>query len=659
MNFVQLARFISLMALICVFAVIVPNILYADPTPIGVSSAAAVVYGGFEIQGGASFKQRTGEALKLIQKTPSFREVSPYIKVIKESKRIYMGIAPDFILEVDSRTWTNSAALFASVISYSACMSKNFHDNGVFWKSFKRDCAHMEMRILQEVNADKSVIDYLVDHLGFPSDAGAMPVNLKKTAADLSGKSVYARYLLSKDDMESVSPADLSPAQAMADFSVLKNLLKEGYAGYDYFAQRGTNWKKLFKEATVKLKNRDYWPVEEYLSFLDKLFKDAGIKDNHLYFSANISGERTIVAPYTGHWTPRFADYYVERKGNRFYLVPRDLLRKEDGAIELLKVNAQTPDNFLFQTYVPSGSDRLFLLGLFAEIPINSISCMIDRGSGTVEIITLPLHPIRKQPEVSGPIFEFRHMEGIPYVALRSMRSWHSAEMEEFIRSAGKLRSSPVAILDLRGNNGGNDGYGISWLRELTRGPVKSARTKKSLISPVTMQGEVNMCRGNLLNAEDEASRKNILNDIAEAEKHLKTEESAEPGGKSRNSRHWETTTFSWSGYAAGKFTGMLLILSDARNGSAGESFLEMIQSSLGKRAIVMGENSTGVNTFGPQYRYQLPNSRIQVFLTQGINVGAGGQIFESKGFSPDIWMDDGDVLPAALSLAKRLAERK
>jgi len=68
---------------------------------------------------------------------------------------------------------------------------------------------------------------------------------------------------------------------------------------------------------------------------------------------------------------------------------------------------------------------------------------------------------------------------------------------------------------------------------------------------------------------------------------------------------------------------------------------------------IILGENSGGVNTFGPLYPYRLPNSRIKIYLAQGITLYRG-EVCESKGIPPDLWIDEEDILPSALEYAKK-----
>jgi C-terminal processing protease CtpA/Prc len=150
-------------------------------------------------------------------------------------------------------------------------------------------------------------------------------------------------------------------------------------------------------------------------------------------------------------------------------------------------------------------------------------------------------------------------------------------------------------------------------------------------------------------NARGEEGRRQIRKDLESAMQRL--------GGLDVASviKRWKTKTFDYPGRAPGKFGGTLIVLSDRKNGSAGESFARLAKSLSG--TVVMGENSSGVNTFCPIHMYPLPHSRLKLTMGWAIN-HSDGKIFEGKGYAPDIWIDEADALPVAISYAKSVLGR-
>lgn len=448
----------------------------------------------------------------------------------------------------------------------------------------------------------------------------------------------YAKYLVPRDAV-AASTAPLSRAAAVSDLVFLEGLFKEAYSGYDYFGEHGTDWEHVFAQARKELNVRKEWPAVEYFSFLVERLRAAGLRDNHLSLKLELPDGRLWEAPYSAHWTPRFADGKVIRKGGRLFL--------DDGS-ELLKVRGGPPEAFLFPSWQAGPPVEVFLLGSYAREPLRALDCEVRPGTGPVTAVSLPLHPLKNVRQPQTPIFESREIDGIPYIALRSLQNAEAAALGRFVLTAEEMRSSPAVILDLRGNAGGSDGWGNRWLSGLTSGTIRPVRDVKVLVSPATLQGEVNYLEESLAEAGDYAARDRITGLLTAAAEKMATAK------KAGTRRHWETKHFEWRGTAPAEFGGTLVVLSDAWNASAGESFLETLRT-LGGHVVTLGGNSMGVNTFGPLFSYRLPASGIKVYLPQGITLFREGLMYEAGGVPPDIWIDEPDALPAAIEYAKRI----
>jgi len=457
-------------------------------------------------------------------------------------------------------------------------------------------------------------------------------------------KNAYTRHLIPGEDFAAESPSVITSTQAKEDLNTLERLMEEAYAGHEYFGSRGMDWPGLFNLIKQELDGKPVWAATQYYNLLMKHLAAADIQDNHLSLKINTAGKQYWHAPSASHWTPRFAGYYVIRENGRLYLTGRD--HRSADSIELIAVQGKNPLGFLFPTYVKDLPDETYLLGVLERSSTGYLDCAVKIGTAAPSGISLPLHPIRTKRQAAMPVFESKTIDGIPYIALRSMQDQYASELEKFVQSAETVRSSPVIILDMRGAAGGSDGWGIRWLSGLTNGVLRPNRTVSVLVSPATLQGKVNYLREELFQAGDKSAREHISGLLKRAEAELRSKE------KERARRHWEPKTFEWPGSAPGKFEGTLLVISDAYNVSAGEGFLETLKG-LGKQVIILGENSGGVNTFGPLYPYRLPNSRIKIYLAQGITLYRG-EVCESKGIPPDLWIDEEDILPSALEYAKK-----
>lgn len=429
----------------------------------------------------------------------------------------------------------------------------------------------------------------------------------------------------------------------MEDFSNLREIVTNAYGGFGYFEAKGGEWDKHFDAAAAELRERSNWETAAYFGVLMRLFKSVGVVDGHLSLSARSVTFNLAGSPGLSVWWPRFSDYYVRKSGGKFFLIARSVsVPSIDG--ELLSVDGASPDRFLFPTYVPDRPGELFLLGYFGDQIRGKLLCRI---AGTKDTKELKLHAGRMfrfgRPM---PLFEEKRVDGIPVLSLRTLRDENAADLERFVKTAEKLRREPVVVLDMRGNDGGSDGYGIRWLQMLSSSTVRVAVSQDERISPWARVGAVNHLKERLHEVGDAQNQAAFETRLAVATKALEASET-KSGERARG-----FPFFDLAGKAPENFTGRLIVLSDRRNGSAGESFLEMAKALPG--TVVVGENSNGVNAFGPIGLYQLPHSSIR--LTMGTAITRwGGEIREGSGILPDVWIDEPDILPAVVSYAKTL----
>jgi len=140
------------------------------------------VVSGILIEGSIEFIDATNAALTLIQNTPSFRDVKPYLAIIKEAPTSEMNVfssQPTF--SVGRPTWSAGAIWYGSSIIHDACHSKLYrqHRRRIlcfsftplhYWtlKSGERSCIRVQLQALREMDCDTTCYqiflqDYLID----------------------------------------------------------------------------------------------------------------------------------------------------------------------------------------------------------------------------------------------------------------------------------------------------------------------------------------------------------------------------------------------------------------------------------------------------------------------------------------------------------------
>ena len=137
---------------------------------------------GIEILGSLDFTARTKEALKVLRLTQSFREIKPYVSIIKEAQRSGMqvyGEKPTY--EVGEKTWNHSVAWYASTIIHDGYHSKLYHEakaknNGnepspEIWSGTKaeKNCLKFQLKALEELKADEYIINYIKKEIENPT----------------------------------------------------------------------------------------------------------------------------------------------------------------------------------------------------------------------------------------------------------------------------------------------------------------------------------------------------------------------------------------------------------------------------------------------------------------------------------------------------------
>lgn len=209
--------------------------------------------------------------------------------------------------------------------------------------------------------------------------------------------------------------------------------------------------------------------------------------------------------------------------------------------------------------------------------------------------------------------------------------SWHG--FEETYKS---LFKHPLIIIDLRGNQGGDDTRGFELANFLNGGPPPfnaeqriMRRTPEAIVLRLNRfllmrrkekkpNVAINDSIRELQSLYDQAKSGSITQEVVDHLDHKRKR----PGSNK-------------------KYSGKIYILGDADCGSSGESTLDALRSI--QNAKFVGENTAGVLQFGNVGKIVLPRSKIQIQMGTQFVRYRDNQMVETVGFSPDIRVPPGN----------------
>lgn len=129
---------------------------------------------GIEVRGDTEFQRRTEEALTLLRPLDQFHIIGKNLAVVRQGRRSGMKAwakKPTFI--VGKPTWTHSALWYAGAIAHDAYHAKLYGDAKVrgddqapdadTWTGAEAEkkCLAFQRRVLSELNADETLLNYI------------------------------------------------------------------------------------------------------------------------------------------------------------------------------------------------------------------------------------------------------------------------------------------------------------------------------------------------------------------------------------------------------------------------------------------------------------------------------------------------------------------
>ncbi len=217
---------------------------------------------------------------------------------------------------------------------------------------------------------------------------------------------------------------------------------------------------------------------------------------------------------------------------------------------------------------------------------------------------TLPAHKIKSSPLCDNQLITFQEIAGVAYVRCSTFVGDAESELERVYEIGKQCSRYQHVIWDLSHNLGGNAAFAERFIEGL---------------NDICISNEtVYQVQSSLVHAKETGEVKEIAYDLA-------TFKEAAP-------------------MQVGSYKGHLHIIINERVASSGESALVMCDCIETK--TVYGCNSLGIGTYGDLLIYYLPYSNITVWCPHKV---FDNQIRETKGYSPDIWLDTHEPLQEIL----------
>ncbi len=428
--------------------------------------------------------------------------------------------------------------------------------------------------------------------------------------------------------VQTTAPAEERPAppemvtgeQAAQDLLALHDRLTLHYVGYDdaawALAGEGSSWQARTEAFAHRLRSQERWDLHDLFGVLLEYLTPC--RDRHFRLHSDAPGwaESARHLSPTRTLVPFFADVRVrEARAERTVAEgPEAMIGAELADIPLVAdpTRVALGRACLFPT-LPRGPDAEYLLGVLVEDGTVPADVHVTLShAGRREEATLPLHRGRVRLASAGDRTYRLTLDPLPVLEVRRM--WGEG-VEEMPPTADALRAKPAVVLDLRGNGGGNDDYGVQWCTRFT-----SQELRKSLGWCSYFAGETDALRRyqSLIPRASEAESRGELSLLAPA-----------------------------------RYQGKLVIVIDDAVGSAAECMVAMASQIDG--ALLVGENSSGCMTYGnADQRFDLPNSRLWISYPRNKDVLAGRPFREGVGFFPSYWLDTEDPVGAVSEYLKQ-----
>ncbi|MGL5693432.1 MAG: S41 family peptidase [Peptostreptococcaceae bacterium] len=429
----------------------------------------------------------------------------------------------------------------------------------------------------------------------------------------------YITYNLDySKDKTITKPTRITKSQAISDVDFIFNVIKYSYGGYLYFGGDSTflNAKEDIIN-TIKEYDNDVISVYE----LEKLILENinFIEDKH--FTVNGRSPMTSIAYYSNEnieFNKSENGYYTIKDGSKYYIKSID--------------NSTNIEEYLKLSINKSG-DLCYYLGILDDVDKeNTLKVILSYDN---KDISEDIELFHKSKSIASGYYKYIVKDKIPVMTIPRMfeKSSDDKISELFPESANLIKKYPIAIMDIRGNPGGQDIMSIEWFKNYT------GQVPKTQSEGIILNSKINnYISKKILESRNYDDQIDELKDVYNMElERISLDENKWYLDESKEKRF--------------KNDRLIFIIVDECVASSGENFVRYLKTL--DNVIVVGTNTSGAYTSNKFNKTYLPNSKIQFDF--GNNIIFADDIEEGVGLTPDIWSNDSDILEHIITLSNKL----
>ncbi len=406
-----------------------------------------------------------------------------------------------------------------------------------------------------------------------------------------------------------ISPTAITRKEAIYDVDLYFKTLKSSYAAYNYYGS-DEKFSHAKKSVLSFIGDNDVINVAE----LTKSLKDSlsFISDKHFYIgNYNLNLENTC-RYYSNSTLEIFKNrigYYVEYEGVYYYIRS---INKDENIENYLNLSINTYGKLVY---------NLGILEKYFGQASSKLNIVFYRGeSEYIKDIDLKLSNTLSD-ESTSPL-EYTTRDDVPIISSREVPYNIDINGMDFINTASKVKDSPVSILDLRGNTGGDILTALNWINEYFG---------------VSSQG-----KGLFLLLYGRSKAAPSYYDFNTFDKDLKALQLEKidtyyyehiPKTKKELNKNLNT----------------IFVLTDKKTSSAAEFFVEHLKDF--ENIVVVGTNTYGsLESSNVGFGY-LPHSHIEFSYGNWLRLYDEKFFKEGEGIKPDLWVNGEDALELTLKL--------
>lgn len=453
----------------------------------------------------------------------------------------------------------------------------------------------------EEVDITKYTYDYDKNELGIPEN------QLMYLSPSIGGKGE-----LNSDVIE------LDKKDAISDVNFLFDLLKYSYAGYSYFGGDnvwGESKANIINDINLhdnKISSKEL----EKMIFNNMQF----IQDGH--FTINF---KSPLKHYNFYYSEKFK---IDEDKNGYYI-------KNDNIKWYIKSinNSYNIEDYIKLSINKEG-ELCKYIGFLDNGSYNNIKVVLQSKDIYKDIYIKLNSNYNKNSYYNGKekmAYKYDEINDIPIFTMKRMYNIDSNDnsVELFSESANKAKNEDVIILDIRGNNGGSDIAPIDWFVNFIGEAPQVQRTSIKLASLIN-------------NHITKIAAKNI--DYENLSIELKEEYNKELEIANSKENKWYISSEREKMY---KNKTKIFVIIDNKVASSGENFLSYLDTL--ENVVFVGTNTSGSMLSNSFIQCVLPNSKINI--SYGNVLTLNNDFIEGKGFEPDLWVAEDDVVERILKL--------